>query len=186
MPSDLHGSFNIMDVKRTDSVSCDEPQSSSSFMTPLFTRFQLRFLKFTALVSLLLCLCQIIIFVHSAEHIQHPHIFTNNDSAPTKNSNYTLRRSIIGKVIASFGPPDPPYELAVSSHNAHNTLYSYPSFVLHEQMLGGLWSKHAFILTILGNELSKPFNERLQWLFWSDRDTVLMNPNIPLEGECTI
>ncbi|KAH7558746.1 glycosyltransferase family 34 protein [Bipolaris maydis] len=29
--------------------------------------------------------------------------------------------------------------------------------------------------------LSKPAQHRLAWLFWHDRDTILMNPNIPLE-----
>jgi hypothetical protein len=48
-------------------------------------------------------------------------------------------------------------------------------------MLPGLWSKHAFLLTILGAELAKPAAERLEWLFWHDRDTILMNPNVPLE-----
>jgi hypothetical protein len=181
MHSDFHGLSNIMNAKRSDSVSCVEPQSSSSFMTQLLTRSQLRILKLTALTSLLLCLYYTMIFTHPAEHISYPHIFTNNRSATTNNTIHTLPRSTIGKVTASFGSPDTPYELAMSSHNAHNTLHNYPSFVLREQMLSGLWSKHAYILTVLGNELSKPSNERLQWLFWSDRDTVLMNPNIPLE-----
>jgi hypothetical protein len=47
-------------------------------------------------------------------------------------------------------------------------------------MFPGLWSKHVFLLTILGAELAKPAAERLEWLFWHDRDTILMNPNVPL------
>jgi len=47
-------------------------------------------------------------------------------------------------------------------------------------MIRGLWSKHGFLLTIIGQELSKPKDQRLQWLMWHDRDTVLMNPQIPL------
>jgi hypothetical protein len=60
-------------------------------------------------------------------------------------------------------------------------MHGYPEFILRERMLPGLWSKHAFLLTILGAELAKPAAERLEWLFWHDRDTILMNPNVPLQ-----
>jgi hypothetical protein len=48
-------------------------------------------------------------------------------------------------------------------------------------MIGGLWSKHLWLMTIIGNELAKPAEQRLNWLLWHDRDTVLMNPQIPLD-----
>jgi hypothetical protein len=86
-----------------------------------------------------------------------------------------------GKITATFGEPDPPYENAIASHNLHNQIHGYPHFILREQMLRGLWSKHAYILTIIGNELAKPENERLKWVLWHDRDTVLMNPQLPLD-----
>jgi hypothetical protein len=86
-----------------------------------------------------------------------------------------------GKITATFGEPDPPYENAIASHNLHNEIHGYPHFVLRERMLRGLWSKHAYILTIIGKELAKPENERLKWVLWHDRDTVLMNPQIPLD-----
>ncbi|KAH9864537.1 hypothetical protein J1614_010472 [Plenodomus biglobosus] len=84
------------------------------------------------------------------------------------------------KITASFGEPDPPYEAAIASHNLHNELHGYRHFILREQMLQGLWSKHAYILSIIGNELVKPVKERLEWVMWHDRDTLLMNPQIPL------
>lgn len=142
-------------------------------MPPLFTRAQIRILKFTCLISTILSLFYTMILIHSPQNVPYPRILTHN---------HTLPRSTIGKVTASFGPPDPVYELAIFSHNTHNTLHSYSSFILREQMLSGLWSKHAYLLTSLGTELSKPSDQRLQWLFWSDRDTMLMNPNIPLEA----
>ncbi|EUC42720.1 glycosyltransferase family 34 protein [Bipolaris oryzae ATCC 44560] len=89
--------------------------------------------------------------------------------------------SKIGKATASFGPHDPTYEAAISSHHPHDALHGYPHFILRERMLPGLWSKHAFLLTLIGTELSKPADHRLHWIFWHDRDTILMNPNIPLE-----
>jgi len=89
--------------------------------------------------------------------------------------------STIAKVTASFGSHDPIYEPAISSHHPHNIMHRYPSFILREQMVRGLWSKHAYMLTIIGAELAKPESQRLKWLFWHDRDTILMNPNVPLE-----
>lgn len=102
-----------------------------------------------------------------------------NEESSSKVS--TLPHPRFAKITASFGPVDPPYEAAISTHNLHNDRHGYPHFILREPMLRGLWSKHSYILTILGTELSKPANERLQWLFWHDRDTVLMNPQIPLD-----
>lgn len=85
------------------------------------------------------------------------------------------------KITATFGEPDPPYEEAIASHKLHNEIHNYPQFILREQMLKGLWSKHAYILSIIGNELAKPLEERLEWVLWHDRDTVLMNPQLPLD-----
>ncbi|KAF2867466.1 hypothetical protein BDV95DRAFT_610857 [Massariosphaeria phaeospora] len=90
-------------------------------------------------------------------------------------------KSRFGKITASFGDPDPPYEDAIASHDLHNELHGYPHFILREHMIRGLWSKHGWIMTILGNELAKPEDERLEWLLWHDRDTVLMNPQTPLD-----
>jgi hypothetical protein len=86
-----------------------------------------------------------------------------------------------GKITATFGEPDPPYENAIASHKLHNEIHGYPHFILREQMLRGLWSKHAYIMSIIGNELAKSESERLKWVLWHDRDTVLMNPQIPLD-----
>ncbi|KAH7392328.1 galactosyl transferase GMA12/MNN10 family protein, partial [Phaeosphaeria sp. MPI-PUGE-AT-0046c] len=87
----------------------------------------------------------------------------------------------IGKVTASFGGPNSIYDSAISSHNDHNDIHGYPHFILREQMLKGLWTKHACLLTVIGAELAKPEVQRLKWLFWHDRDTILMNPNIALD-----
>ena len=70
----------------------------------------------------------------------------------------------IGKLTASFGEPDPAYEDAISSHNLHNELHGYPHHILRQQLLSGLWSKHAWIMTVIGQELAKPEDERLHWI----------------------
>ena len=99
-------------------------------------------------------------------------------------ANPTLPRltiSTFAKVTASFGDFDPDYETAIASHAPHNKLHGYRQFILREQMVRGLWSKHSYLLTIIGQELAKPESQRLKWLFWHDRDTILMNPQVPLD-----
>ena len=106
-------------------------------------------------------------------------------------------RPVVGKITISFGEPDAVYERAIRSHEYHNKRMGYPQFVLRERVLSGLWSKHAYIISVLVQELAKPVDQRLQWLMfvsseeycpladrigrWLDRDTVLMNPNLQLE-----
>jgi hypothetical protein len=41
--------------------------------------------------------------------------------------------------------------------------------------------QHVYLLTIIGAELANPEAQPLRWIFWHDRDTILMIPNIPLE-----
>lgn len=74
------------------------------------------------------------------------------------------QQPVVGKVTISFGEPDAVYERAINSHAYHNLRMGYPQFLLKERILPGLWSKHAYIFSILVEELSKPKSQRLQWL----------------------
>lgn len=87
----------------------------------------------------------------------------------------------IAKVSMLYGPPNPLYERALATHDVHNAKFGYPFFILREKMLPGFWSKPAYILRLLMSELEKPESQRLEWLVWVDGDTVIMNPNIPLD-----
>jgi hypothetical protein len=110
----------------------------------------------------------------------------------------------VGKVHAVFGEPNPVYERALRLHESHSDQMGHPMFVLRERLLSGLWSKPAFILSIMLQELAKPEDKRLQWLLydfptlltpirtncradtipstrWIDADIVVMNPQIPLD-----
>ncbi|RVX73036.1 hypothetical protein B0A52_02162 [Exophiala mesophila] len=89
--------------------------------------------------------------------------------------------SKVGKVFMQYGPVNPVYERALSTHRPHDEKFGYPIFLLRSQTLPDYWSKTAYILKILIDELEKPSESRLEWLFWFDSDIVLMNPNIPLE-----
>ncbi|KAG7131252.1 hypothetical protein HYQ45_010117 [Verticillium longisporum] len=45
----------------------------------------------------------------------------------------------------------------------------------------GAWTKPAYLLSLIVAELEKPEDERLEWIFWFDADTVVVNPSTPLE-----
>ena len=98
---------------------------------------------------------------------------THNDNKP---------RSKIAKITMLYGDsPNPAYERALQSHALHADMHGYPLFVLRQKMLGRLWTKPAWILSTVLAELAKPPRERLEWLFWFDADTFLLNPKIPLD-----
>ncbi len=75
--------------------------------------------------------------------------------------------SRVGKVHAVFGEQrNPVYERALALHQEHSEANGHPMFVLRERILSGLWSKPAFILGIIVEELARPREERLQWLMY--------------------
>jgi hypothetical protein len=154
-----------------------------------------RVLKYTFLFALLFGLLYTILHITPIAHYLPLSIQSTNRSelpntydnvahpviADISHSSLLSTNPTIAKVTASFGPSEPIYEAAIASHRTHNSLHGYPHYILRERMLPGLWSKHSYLLTILGAELAKPPDQRLQWLFWHDRDTILMNANVPLE-----
>ncbi|KAH8690559.1 hypothetical protein BGW36DRAFT_400990 [Talaromyces proteolyticus] len=87
----------------------------------------------------------------------------------------------IGKVTMIYGDSSPIYERVLRTHVEHSRRLGYPLFVLRRSILDGGWNKNAILLSILLQELEKPLDEQLEWLFWFDSDMVLMNPNMPLE-----
>lgn len=88
----------------------------------------------------------------------------------------------IGKISMLYGDPNPTYERALRSHQDHAKVHHYPLFVLRQKLLGRLWSKPAYIMSVILQELEKPNpKDRLQWLFWFDADTYLLNQKISLE-----
>ncbi|KAF2157294.1 glycosyltransferase family 34 protein, partial [Myriangium duriaei CBS 260.36] len=89
-------------------------------------------------------------------------------------------RTRVGKVTIIFGGA-PTYERAVRTHELHDRIHGYPLHVLRHGILDDVWSKPAYILSLLLKELSRPETERLQWLLWVDADTILLNPHVPIE-----
>jgi hypothetical protein len=102
--------------------------------------------------------------VHFPTESMPPTVIRPSDQNEQHNSISSSSYPRFGKITASFGSHDNTYEAAIATHNFHNSLHSYPTFILRERMLSGLWSKHAWLMTIIGQELAKPEGERLQWL----------------------
>jgi hypothetical protein len=59
---------------------------------------------------------------------------------------------------------NPVYEQALKGHERHNEIHGYDMTVLQQQLLEGFWSKPAYILSRLLQELAKPEAERLEWI----------------------
>lgn len=74
------------------------------------------------------------------------------------------------------------YGRALRTHKLHNRMHGYSMFVQRDHILDGYWTKPAYILSILLRELSKPKSQRLEWLWWFDIDTVILNYLTPLEA----
>jgi len=100
-------------------------------------------------------------------------------------------RPRIGKVSMLFGRGDlykknadltSLYERSLATHTEHAKLHGYPFFVARQEILPTAWTKHAYILSVILQEMAKPEEERLEWLMWVDADTIVMNPKTPLEA----
>lgn len=81
----------------------------------------------------------------------------------------------LATLTAQFGDPVPIYQRALGSHVLQSMVQKTELHVLRTKIIDDLWNKPAFILEVLLAELSKPKDERLEWIFWVDRDTVLLD-----------
>lgn len=89
-------------------------------------------------------------------------------------------RTRIGKCTILFNG-NSFWERALRTHERHDKEHGYRLHVLRQHLMDDVWSKPAYILSLLLRELAKPESERLEWLFWVDADTIILNPHIPIE-----
>ncbi|KAK3115527.1 hypothetical protein LTR53_005022 [Teratosphaeriaceae sp. CCFEE 6253] len=89
-------------------------------------------------------------------------------------------RTRVGKCTLVFNG-NSYWERALRTHEEHDKLHGYRLHVLRQKLLDGVWSKPAYVLSLLLRELAKPEGERLEWLFWVDADTIILNPYVPIE-----
>lgn len=98
------------------------------------------------------------------------------------NSPHEPARGRIGVVTAQFGTPQPYYGKALQTHHLHSMVHSTELHVMCEKMIDDLWNKPAFILTLLLDEMLKPEAQRLEWVFWVDRDTIILDQCRPISS----
>ncbi|KAL9617991.1 MAG: hypothetical protein Q9160_007239 [Pyrenula sp. 1 TL-2023] len=103
---------------------------------------------------------------------------TLTDLNPTNHSQINSRARI-GMTTMVFGATNPTYERALRTHQVHAQHHNMPLFTLRKSILEIMYNKPMYILDLLLQELKKPDHERLEWLFWFDADTVIVNPQIP-------
>jgi len=51
-----------------------------------------------------------------------------------------------------------------------------------DPIIDDLWNKPAFILQLLMREMLKPAKERLEWIMWADRDTMILDQCRPISS----
>jgi hypothetical protein len=88
----------------------------------------------------------------------------------------------IGVVTAQFGTPEPHYAAALQTHHLHAMVHSTELHVMCESMIDDLWNKPAFLLALLLDEMLKPEHKRLDWIFWVDRDTIILDQCRPISS----
>ncbi|CAK7224757.1 hypothetical protein SBRCBS47491_005659 [Sporothrix bragantina] len=100
----------------------------------------------------------------------------------------------IAKVGVAVNALDiPVVHRAFKTHQVHNDLHGYPHYIADREVVSdlidndrmhrgsGAYTKPAYLLAIIITELLKPESERLEWIFWFDGDTMILNPSTPLE-----
>lgn len=97
-------------------------------------------------------------------------------------SPYSLPRVRIGTLTAHFGEPQEHYQKALQTHLMHSLVHDTPLEVMCSEIVDAVWNKPAFILAILLDEMMKPAEERLQWIFWVDQDTLILDQCRPVSS----
>lgn len=95
----------------------------------------------------------------------------------TKYSPFSGLSNRIATVTAHFGglEGNEHYTKALTTHLEHALIHGSEVHVLCDEMTDGMWNKQAFVLDILYREMVKPEGKRLEWLFWADRDTLILD-----------
>ncbi|WQF86086.1 Putative glycosyltransferase 34, nucleotide-diphospho-sugar transferase [Colletotrichum destructivum] len=76
---------------------------------------------------------------------------------------------------AHFGKVEKHYQDALQTHVMHTMLHGQRLEVMCSPLVDDLWNKPAFLLSMLLDEMLKPRRERAEWIFWVDRDTIILD-----------
>ncbi|CAO2656800.1 Nn.00g056030.m01.CDS01 [Neocucurbitaria sp. VM-36] len=99
-----------------------------------------------------------------------------------KYSPFVTRRVRIATVTAHFGEPKGHYRKAFETHLLHSLIHGTEVRVMCDPIIDSLWNKPAFILELLMREMLKPAKERLEWIQWADRDTLILDQCRPISS----
>jgi mannan polymerase II complex MNN10 subunit len=99
-----------------------------------------------------------------------------------KYSPFTTGRARIAVVTAHFGTITEHYQKAFRTHLLHSLIHGTEVKVMCDPIIDLLWNKPAFILTLLMREMMKPTKERLEWIMWVDRDTMILDQCRPISS----
>jgi mannan polymerase II complex MNN10 subunit len=99
-----------------------------------------------------------------------------------KHSPFTTGRARIAVVTAHFGTITEHYQKAFRTHLLHSLIHGTEARVMCDPIIDLLWNKPAFLLTILMREMMKPTKERLEWIMWVDRDTMILDQCRPISS----
>lgn len=99
-----------------------------------------------------------------------------------KYSPFATGRARIATVTAHFGKPQEHYQKAFKTHLQHALVHGTEVRVMCDPIVDDLWNKPAFILNLLMREMLKPEKERLEWIQWVDRDTIILDQCRPISS----
>lgn len=124
--------------------------------------------SFTILVLL-------VVLVACLSQIAPRHFSAFTDSAASQSTKFVNiagskeSKLRLTKVSVVYGTPNQLYERALQSHLRHAQRWGYGMQVLRQEIVGGVWDKISYLLSIVLQELAKPQSERTEWLWYVSR-----------------
>lgn len=106
----------------------------------------------------------------------------NKHASCRKFSPFTTSRARIATVTAHFGAVSEHYKKAFKTHLLHSLIHGTEVRVMCDPIIDDLWNKPAYILSLLMREMMKPSNQRLEWIMWVDRDTMILDQCRPISS----
>lgn len=88
---------------------------------------------------------------------------TSQSLTSATNGQLANSKPSIAKATIVFGD-SPIYQGALKTHEEHSHKFGYRMHVLRSGILDGVWTKPAFLLSLLLEELVKPEAERVDWI----------------------
>jgi mannan polymerase II complex MNN10 subunit len=106
----------------------------------------------------------------------------NKHASCRKFSPFITGRARVATITAHFGSISEPYQDAFRTHLLHSLIHGTEVRVMCDPIIDDLWNKPAFILNLLMREMIKPAKERLEWIMWVDRDTMILDQCRPISS----